>query len=65
MAVHDAEDGTLIVTFGAPFLPTPRSKAKKAAIDGTDGTDGTDELMHRIAALLPTRLHGYYAEAAR
>ena len=59
VAVHDAEDGTLVVTFGAPFLPTPRREAKTA------GIDASEELMRRIAALLPPRLHGYYAEAAR
>jgi hypothetical protein len=59
VAVHDADDGILVVTFGTPFVPTPRTEAKAT------GIDGTDDLMRRIAALLPTRLHGYYAEAAR
>jgi 1-acyl-sn-glycerol-3-phosphate acyltransferase len=59
VAVHDAEDGTLVVAFGAPFVPPRR------AADEAGRMQLTDAIMRRIASMLPTQLRGHYGEAAR
>lgn len=58
-AMHEAEDGTLVVAFGPPFVPPRRGNgvADRVAL--------TDSVMLRIASLLPARLHGHYADAVR
>lgn len=59
VAVHDTEEGTLVVAFGAPFVPPRRGDAE------VSGVQLTDAIMQRIALLLPARLRGHYADAVR
>jgi 1-acyl-sn-glycerol-3-phosphate acyltransferase len=59
VAVHDAEDGTLVVAFGAPFVPPRRNEAEVSWVELTDA------IMRRIASMLPARLRGHYADAVR
>ena len=59
VAVHDTDDGKLVVAFGAPFVPPRRGSNE------VDRMHLTDAIMTRIASLLPAHLRGHYAEVAR
>ncbi len=57
VAVHDGDDGALVVAFGPTFIPPRRARSE------VPSSDPTEDVMRRIASLLPPSLHGHYAAA--
>jgi len=49
------------ITFGKPFVLSPFDRKER----DLQQKKGTEEIMCRIAALLPNKMHGFYADNPR
>ncbi len=63
VGIHGVEHGIrapITITYGTPWQP--HSQSGVIDIDPTEMTNLTDEMMRHIAALIPAKYHGHYAE---